>query len=128
MAYLRLFNTGLPISFGQCIVSVERAGPRFSRTAGRKAKGVNCATAAACPSIPRNFLRFKRVRPGKSNLSVVLASKTRKGPPCAPLFPLNAAYKHLKKLFGIHLGADFRVGFHFVDAFDDVAVAIREMM
>jgi len=32
------------------------------------------------------------------------------------------------ELFGIHLGADFRVGFHFVDAFDHIAVAVREMM
>jgi len=38
IAYRKLSSTGLPISFGQCIVSVERAGPRFSRTAGRKAK------------------------------------------------------------------------------------------
>jgi len=53
-AKARLSSTGLPISFGQCIVSVERARPGFSRTAGRKAKGVNRETAAVCPSNPRN--------------------------------------------------------------------------
>src|SRR5580692_2853459 len=81
MAYRKLSSTGLPIGFGQCIVPVERARPGFSRTAGRKAKGVNCETAAACPRNPRNFRRFKNFDPGNSFVLPGLPSETRKNLP-----------------------------------------------